>query len=303
MKRQTEGEKFGYALIFLAGALWGTIGIFVKEMSLGGSSALMISFLRVAFAFFVMFLFTILKKGIHAFAIGKRAILFSALLGIVCHGIYNIFYSYAVVLSGVTVSAVLLNAAPIVTLLTSMICFSEKMNRWKLLALFLDIIGCTLAATGGNFSLHTISAAGIFCGVCAGICYAMTAILGRFAVSDAEPLAVSTYSYLFAALLLLFPAKPWTSGIGNQFGHILILGFLLALLPTAIAYVAYYKGLSFITEVSKVPIIASVETVVAALSGVLIYRETLNPVSITGIILVLLSIVFMNSQKTNRRFP
>lgn len=293
MDKSKNPERIGYILIFVAGALWGTIGLFVKQMAAGGADALMISFLRVMFAFAIMLLFTVVKGGRKALAVGKRTLIFSILLGMVCHGVYNIFYSYAVTISGVTVSAVLLNIAPVFTFLVSARCFSEKANAKKIIALVVNIAGCILTATGGKLDFDAAAITGILCGVGAGFCYGMTAIFGRFANEDSDPLAVSTYSYLFAALLLLIPARPWKLVHVTAPGSVVFYGILFALIPTAIGYVLYYYGLQRVKESSKVPVIASVETVVAAILGIVIYMEKVNPVSLAGIVIVLLSIYIL----------
>lgn len=298
--QKRQNELFGYLLIFITGILWGTIGIFVKEMSKCGADALTISFLRVALAFAVMLVVTIARSGLHSFRIDKRSLLFSALLGIVCQGIYNIFYSYAVVLAGVSISAVLLNIAPAFTMVISVLLFSERLTVWKVVALLINMVGCTLTVTGGNFSIQTMSVVGILCGVGAGICYAMTAIFGKFAMAEADPFVTSTYSYFFAALLLFAPAKPWTMQADGSLLRVLIIGLLLAMIPTALAYVLYYIGLTFITETSKVPIVASAEPIVGTILGVMLYHEHMDAVSAMGILLVLASIVLMN-RKTEKK--
>lgn len=299
MKNENKNLEYsGYALVFIAGALWGTIGLFVKQMQANGASALQISFLRVAFAFVLMFVITLLKNGRKSFVVSKKALFYSMLLGVVCHGIYNIFYCYAVMLAGVTISAVLLNVAPVFTFLVSAICFSEKADLRKMIALVINIVGCILAATGGKIDVATVALTGLLCGVGAGICYGMTAIFGRYAAENTDPFVMSTYSYLFAALLLLIPSTPWKDISVLTNNKVLWYGFLLALIPTAIAYVIYYYGLQQITESSKAPVIASVETVVAAVLGIMVYRETIGQFHILGIIAVLFSIYLMNQKQS-----
>jgi len=226
--------------------------------------------------------------------------LICVLLGVICHGIYNIFYSYAVTIAGVSISAVLLNIAPVFTLLFSVLFFSEKITAWKVIAIVINILGCILAATGGRFHTAAFSLIGILFGLGAGLCYAMTAILGRFASDRTDPFVMSLYSYAAAALLLLFwslfkngSAIRFTSGSSR----ILLWGFLFALIPTAIAYILYYAGIQKVRESSKVPVIASVETVVAAVIGILVYKEKLNFFSLLGVALVLISIVLMNRRQ------
>ena len=80
---------------------------------------------------------------------------------------------------------------------------------------------------------------------------------------------------------------------------ILFWGFFYALITTAIGYIFYYEGLKHITKSSKVPVIASVEVIVASLIGVVWYREHLGFISFLGIVAVLLSIILMNQKANN----
>ena len=74
------------------------------------------------------------------------------MLGLICHGVYNVFYSWAVVRIGVTISAVLLNVAPVFTAVLSAVFFHERITSRKCAALIINVTGCVLAATGGQFT-------------------------------------------------------------------------------------------------------------------------------------------------------
>ena len=285
-----HNNDHGAALIFLTGCLWGSIGLFIRLMSDAGASAAMISFLRVAFAFVILAVITVARSGISVFRVSGRTLLFSAALGLVCQGIHNVVYSWAVNLTGMTVSAVLMNIAPVFTAIISALCFHEKITRRKCLALVANVIGCVLAATGGQLGGALLPLTGILCGVAAGLCYALSAIFGRLAGENSDPFVVSTYSYLFAAVFLGIFLKPWAQPI-HITPVILGLGFLYALIPTAIAYLLYYRGLQQIRESSRVPVLASMETVVAAVIGVLVLGEELSLVHYLGIAVVMASIV------------
>lgn len=80
---------------------------------------------------------------------------------------------------------------------------------------------------------------------------------------------------------------------------ILFWGFFYVLITTAIGYIFYYEGLKHITKSSKVPVIASVEVIVASLIGVVWYREHLGFISFLGIVAVLLFIILMNQKANN----
>lgn len=304
MKRKKNSEYTGALLIFLAGALWGIIGLFVTELERAGSTPSVTSFLRVFFAFLLMAGITAAKYGWRAFLVDGNTLVFCALLGLVCHGIYNIFYSLAVTMAGVSVSAVLLNIAPVFTLLFSVLCFSEKPTGLKIFAVLVDMAGCILVATNGKPDFATFSLAGILCGVGAGFCYSMTAVIGKFAAKRTNPFVMSAYSYLFAAAFLGLYMQPWRQGILACInGRILLWGFLYALIPTAFAYVLYYWGLQRMTESSRAPVLASVETVVAAAVGILAYKEPVGAAGGLGIFMVMLSVALMavkHETKENR---
>ena len=289
-------EKTGFLQIFGAGALWGTIGLFIRLMEQAGAGSEWISFLRMAFAGGIMLVFVLVKRGPSALRIRGKELFACALLGLVCHGIYNIFYSLAVVLSGVAVSAVLLNIAPLFTALFSVCLFHERLSWGKVLALGVNVVGCSLAATGGSFDTAVLSVVGLLCGLGAGFCYAMTAIIGRVAGEDTDALVVSTYSYLFAAAFLLL----WIVLRGSEClctVPVMGYGFLYALIPTAFAYVLYYQGLQKVTEVSKVPVLASVECVVAIVIGVLLFQEVMGVGNYIGVVLIFCSLFLMNRKK------
>lgn len=259
----------GTALIFITGCLRGSSGLFIRLMSDAGASAAAISFLRMAFVLVILAAVTVARSGISAFRVSGRTLLFSAALGLVCHGVYNVFYSWAVNLTGMTVSAVLLNIAPVFTAAISALCFHERITRCKCFALAVNVVGCVLAATGGQFGGASLSLMGILCGVVSRLCYALTAIFGRLAGDSSDPFVVSTYSYLFAAVFLGIFLRPWAQPV-HVTPAILGLGFLYAMIPTAAAYLLYYRGLQQIRESSKAPVLASMETVVAAVIGALV---------------------------------
>ena len=100
-----------------------------------------------------------IKYGIAGLRVDLRTLLVCALLGIICHGIYNIFYSLAVTLSGVSVSAVLLNTAPVFTLCFSVLLFGERFTMVKIIAIAMNIVGCVFTATNGHLDIRTLSVA------------------------------------------------------------------------------------------------------------------------------------------------
>lgn len=286
-------EFVGSLMIFVCGALWGLIGPFIETLHSLGASPALSGFIRMFFAFLIMLAVTVWRCGFAALRLSRKAFISCLLLGIICQGMVNIFYNSAVPLAGIAISAVLMNTAPVFTMLASRVFFHERLTRQKVLALAVNVLGCIFASTGGNFDLATISLTGIILGALSGMGYGMTAIIGRVAGDETNPYVASTYSYLFAAIFLALYARPWSIPEIRR-PSILLVGFLFALIPTAIAYLLYYTGLQYVRETSKVPVIATSEIAVAALAGVLFFGENLNAIHLMGIALVFFSIVMMS---------
>lgn len=281
-----------YVAVSFAGSLWGTNGLFVKELAATGSNAYLTSFFRFFFAFFIMAIIVLAKYGIEAFILEKRTLLSCALLGLFCHAAYNVFYSMSVNYSGITIAAVLVNTAPIYTMLTSRIVYKEKLTPVKIAAILLNITGCILCATNGVFDIKSISLLGVLWGIGAALVYSMSAIFGSMAKKGTNPFVMCTYCYLFGWMFLFFFIKPWEGFHWNA--SMVLWGVGYAIIPTCCSYVFYYWGLQKITECSKVPVLTSVETIVAAVFDILVFKEILGIWSYIGVAFVLISIAMMN---------
>ena len=292
----TESKSF--VKVFFAGCLWGTIGLFVKLMENAGSSAAYTSFVRLLFGFLLLVVLTLIFDGAKAFRIGKRTLISCILLGIVSQGLYNILYSRSISLNGMAVASVLLYTAPVFTGIMSALFFKEKLTATKCAALLVNVLGCVLTATGGKISGAGIALTGVLFGVGAGLTYAMIAIFGRIAMQEqSSPFAVATYNLLFGCIFVAIVSHPWTTVSAPLDAHILLIGLLYALIPTAAAYVLYFGGLSNIKQTSKVTVVASVELIVATGIGAFVFKEAVAVGNILGIALVLLSIFLFNIQK------
>ena len=276
-------------LIFGAGILWGTIGLFVNELASLGASGSLISFMRMFFALVVMTAAALAKHGKNIILRDKKALLFCALIGIISNGLFNIFYTTSIRLNGMGTASVLLYTAPVFTAIASRLLFHEKFTPLKVFALGLNIAGCILTVTGGDFSGASVNVLGVLAGLGSGFGYGMAAVFAKMAGKRTDALLVSVYGYLFAAVFLFMFARPEFAGGAKVAG----LGFLYGLIPTAFAYLVYYIGLNKIRDTSRVPVIASIEPVTAIIIGAVVYGERIGTVNFIGVAVVLLSIIIM----------
>ena len=283
-------------LVFLAGILWGTIGVFVKGLSSLGAGGELIAFLRMFFAFVIILAVSLAKHGRNVILRDKTALAWCILLGLVSNGLFNILYTSSISINGMGVASVLLYTAPVFTAIASGIIFREKFSALKIFALAVNIAGCVLTVTGGNLSAENVRMSGILAGIGSGFCYGMAAVIGRLAGERTDALTVSVYSYFSALIFLVIFTRPDISPALNDV-KISGLGFLYGLVPTALAYLVYYNALKVIHDTSKVPVIASVEPVTAVLIGTIIYNEEIGAANLAGVAVVMISIIIMSKAK------
>jgi drug/metabolite transporter (DMT)-like permease len=291
-------QSKGYLLVLAAGSLWGTIGLFATLLSNMGMSAGPVAFFRVLSASIMLALILLVKgRGVSLFRVSRRGLISCMLVGFISQALYNVCYMNTIEQGGMATAAVFLYTSPVYVALISRVFFHEPLTRNKIIAIIINIAGCILTVTGGDFSDMKISGFGIIMGIMAGFTYALLPILSRTGADDEDPFSAAFYGQAFGALLLFFLIRPY-NGIGTAFTLPMLLVFIgFGIVPSAMGYIVYYAGLSRITETSIVPVLASVETVVAALIGLIVFGQALSITKIVGIALVLISIAIMNRKK------
>ncbi len=291
-------QNKGYIMVLIAGMLWGTIGFFATLLSQLGMEAGPVAFFRVLSATIVLAIILLVKgKGTSLFAISKKGLFSCMLVGFISQALYNVCYMHAIEQGGMATAAVFLYTSPIYVAILSRILFKEPLTSNKIMAIVINIIGCIITVTGGDFSTMKVSLFGLVMGILAGFTYALLPILSRTGADKEDPYTAAFYGQAFGALLLFFLIRPY-NGVGAEFNVqmlLVLIGF--GIVPSAMGYIVYYTGISKVTETSRIPVLASVETVVAAIVGLIAFGQSLSLMKILGIILVLLSIAVMNKKQ------
>lgn len=297
MDRKTEQLK-GYLMILVTGSLWGTIGLFATLLSNLGMDAGPVAFFRVLSATIMLAIILLVKgRGGSLFRVSRKGLISCMLVGFISQALYNVCYMNAIEQGGMATAAVFLYTSPIYVALLSRLFFREPLTMNKIIAIFINIAGCILTVTGGDFSSVRLSAFGLIMGILAGFTYSLLPVLSRTGADNEDPYTAAFYGQFFGAFLLFFLIRPY-NGVGAPFSLqmlLVLIGF--GIVPSALAYIVYYNGLKRVTETSRVPVLASVETVVAALIGYVVFGQELSLVTIAGIALVMTSIAIMNIQK------
>ena len=180
-------------------------------------------------------------------------------MGLVTQAFFNLSYSGCINSVGVAMGSVLLYTAPIFVSILSRLLFKEEINARKGISLVINLLGCFIMVTGGDLSVLKVSGIGILLGIGAGFFYAMVTILGKFTSDEVDPFTMVFYNFLFGWISLALISNPIPKIAAVSDLHFWLLAFGYGLIPTVGSYLFYMNGISHDVELSRVPIIASVE--------------------------------------------
>lgn len=290
--------------ILIASICWGCISLFVKALTAVGFSFMQVALFRISTAAVIFLLFSLFKDR-KLLRIRAKDIWIFLGTGFGSIVLMNLTYFYTITNGQASIASVLLYTSPIFIMILSAIVFQEKITKKKILALVLTFIG-SLMVSGFLGSGYRLPINVLLVGLASGLSYALYTIFSKFAQDKGyEPLTITTYTFLVACLCsmlltdiktvpALFKANPsailYASGIG--------------IASTAIPYFLYTWGLQRM-DAAKAGILATLEMVVGAVLGMVVYKEPHNTIKVLGTVLVAASIVVMNGQEKraqNTRF-
>ena len=282
----------GIALAVITAVMWGIMGIFVRDLSKYQFSNIEISFFRCALAGAAYFVFLLITKP-AALKINLKGIIICIVYGAVAYSISFVSYSVAVSRIPVGVATVLMFMSPIWVAILGRFMFGEKLEKSKIITIFVCLIGAILVANligGGNIKQDAI---GILAGVVNGIGVALQILLPKFFAKDYDRDTLLVYGFLGAAVVLLFgmdfgavaghfAAAPVTNLLWDLFG--------IGILCTMVANVACVKSTQYV-EATTTSILSALEVVVGTLVGFLVFHEHLTILQMIGAVIIVVGAI------------
>ena len=212
--------------------------------------------------------------------------------GIISVSLFNICYFYTIINSEASLAVVLLYTSPVFVVLISAVLFKEKITLNKIIALILSFAGCVF--TAGILGGIKVRPFIIVTGVASGLFYALYSIFGKFALKKYNTYTVTAYTFIFGLIGDIFISKPnetLSIIVNNPASVLWCLG--LGIISTVLPYFFYTKGLENL-ESGKAAILVAVEPLVGSVIGMTFLNESHNVLKITGVFLILISIILLN---------
>jgi drug/metabolite transporter (DMT)-like permease len=294
----------GYAIALLSAAILSTTAIFIRQLTQAyHMPALVLAFWREIFVAVTLIIFLGLIRPVML-TVQHRHIPYLIAYGFVL-AIFNSLWTLSVAINGAAISTVLVYSSAAFTALLGWWLLKERVDRYKILAVIVSLIGCALVSDAINASAWQANLLGIITGIASGLGYAAYSLMGRSAAQRGlNPWTTLLYTFGFASMFLFTinlvsgGSRPGSATrpsdfmwLGNSIPGWTVL-IILAAVPTLLGYGTYNVSLVYLPS-SVVNLIATLEPVFTAVIAFLVFGELLNVVQILGSLMIMSAVVLL----------
>ena len=224
---------------------------------------------------------------------------------------FNSLWTVSVALNGAALSTVLAYSSPAFTALAGQFLWREKLDKLKLGAILLSILGCVLVSGAYNLESWQANPLGISIGLLSGVAFAGYSIMGKLASErSVAPWTTTLYAFAIGAFFLLFLQRPdtilWLSRPLSKtpvdwqeaaMGWGILL--LLSIGPTIGGYGLYTVSLTRLPAVTA-NLVSTLEPMMTTTMAFFLLGEQLTAVEVTGGSVTLLGVVLLRmSERAN----
>ena len=214
-------------------------------------------------------------------------------------------FAYLFAISKINVAAAILlqYLSPSFIVVHAVVFARDKLSLQTIIALLSATFGCYLVVGAYNIDILAMNLPGIISGILAAICFAWYSIHGEYGMRRYNPLTVLFYAMLFAALMwniLHWPLEAFFHPYNVvQWGWIMYIGVMGTLVPFGL----YLEGINLIRS-TRASITATLEPITAGVISFIFLDEILEPLQVTGGVLVIASIIILQiKQEYDEKAP
>ena len=279
----------GPVLVTLASALWGTVGVASKVLQgIENVPPLVVGFFRLAIAVPLLLAWCWAQLSFSTFRFAGRDVLRIVALG-GAMALYQVCYFRAVRDIGVALATLItLCSAPVLVGILATLTLKERITPRIAAALILGLTGAALLvgapARAGN-------PAGVAWALGSAFAYATFVLCSR-ALAHHHPGKIIVVGFGTGALFLM----PFALAADVTFGSwpLMAWGALIymGLIPTALAYLLYFKGMRD-THATQATLITLTEPLTATILAYALFRERLGAAAIAGALMLMATLVVL----------
>ena len=185
------------AAVLSGGFCWGFMGFFTRHLAgygIDSNGAIIVRCGIAALCFGILILCTDRRR----FRIRIRDLWCFLGTGLLSLLFFTFCYFHAISMMNLSTAAILLYTAPTIVMVLSAVLFRERITGTKIAAVILAFLGCCLVSGIGTETVLTLT--GILFGLGSGLGYALYTIFAAIGLKRYDPLTVTAYTFLFAAV-------------------------------------------------------------------------------------------------------
>jgi len=302
VNKSIKTSSRGYFYVIFAAVLWAISGSSAKFLFNSGVTPFQLVQLRITIAAVGLFLWLLLRKP-SLLKIDRKDILYFAVFGTFGMGACQFTYLFAISKINVAAAILLQYMAPSFIAMHAVVFARDKLSLQTIIALLGATFGCYLVVGAYNLDVLAMNLAGIVSGILSAITFAWYSIHGEYGMRRYNPWTVLFYAMLFAALLwniLHWPLEAFFHPYNVvQWGWIMYIGILGTLVPFGL----YLEGVNLIRS-TRASITATLEPITAGVISFIFLNEILEPLQVTGGVLVIASIIILQiKQEYDEKAP
>ncbi|RQW22610.1 EamA family transporter [Bacillus sp. C1-1] len=288
-------SRYIYGATILGAACWGLIGLFIAPLYKAGFTSWDVVTIRVVCTFVLLsgIMMAFYREQLKAH---WKDHIFFASAGIISIVFFNYFYFDVFSKSSLSVAVTLLYTGPVFVTLLSRLFFKEPLTWRKVMALGLAVLGCAFVVGFFPVGQQDVSLHLLGFGLLSGFFYALYSIVTKPVTRKYSVMTITTYVFFYASVCMVLSSNTIQKGVLFLNVEVLMSAFLLALISTVAGYVFYTIGLKHL-EASRASILATVEPLVAVMTGLFFLGEELTFWQIVGILFVLYAAVLVVERK------
>ncbi|EYR62259.1 hypothetical protein N866_10275 [Actinotalea ferrariae CF5-4] len=273
----------GFAAVVVGAVLWGTGGLAGSVIADGGLPMAVVAAYRLTVGGGALLLVLGLAgrlRGIPRSAALLRRVLLTAVLA----AVYQATYFLAVERSSVSVATVVaLGAAPVIVATVTAVLARRLPSRRTTAAVGLAVVGLVLLVGLSRTGADPAGGAGL--ALVAAAAFAVLTMVNRTGVPGLDPVLLTALGFSGGGLLLLPVVLLGGAALAPSEPSTWWLVLYLGVVPTALAYAAYFTGLRTVPA-TVASLVALLEPLTAALAAAFLLGERLGPGGVVGGVLL-----------------
>lgn len=287
----------GNTLIILAAFFYGINVIISKIAYIEGASPMLVLAMRFLIASVLLWAYGLSIKGKNKLRATKAQLKPLLLIGSIVYAGFSMFYFNSINYIPVSLASVIFYLYPVIVNLFMAKIMKEKIVPKQAAALVMATLGCIFMVWSPVTHLNTFGVLLAF-GACMSFSTYLILLDSSFSkeLSSLDSLTVTTYITTAASITLLAVAvatKSFDASVTPK-GWVAILAS--AFFSTFLSNILFFAGVRQVGS-SRTAILSTFEPVVSVALGVILLKETLVLIQLTGIVMIIVAVVMINMLK------